>query len=153
MAQLMSPKHDCRWILPINSILVIALSSYELNLSMTVVEFFQLTLFLSLFYLHMNLILTALGFIVDHILHALKFSSLSSFLSCHIHSFNSVILMHIFIFMAYLFNPSDMDMPFGYPRISIPGPAHYGSGLAQGLEDWLGDKDGRILIRILLGFL
>jgi hypothetical protein len=29
----------------------------------------------------------------------------------------------------------DMDMPFGYPRISIPGPAHYGDGLAQGLED------------------
>jgi hypothetical protein len=28
-----------------------------------------------------------------------------------------------------------MDMPFGYPRISIPGPAHYGSGQAQGLED------------------
>jgi hypothetical protein len=28
-----------------------------------------------------------------------------------------------------------MDMPFGYPRISIPGPAHYEGGLAQGLED------------------
>jgi hypothetical protein len=30
---------------------------------------------------------------------------------------------------------TDMDMPFGYPRISIPGPAHYGGGLAQELED------------------
>jgi hypothetical protein len=29
----------------------------------------------------------------------------------------------------------DMDMPFGYPRISIPGPAHYRSGQVQGLED------------------
>jgi hypothetical protein len=29
----------------------------------------------------------------------------------------------------------DMDMPFGYLRISIPGPAHYGGGLEQGLED------------------
>jgi hypothetical protein len=28
----------------------------------------------------------------------------------------------------------DMDMPFGYPRISIPGLTHYGGGLAQGLE-------------------
>jgi hypothetical protein len=39
--------------------------------------------------------------------------------------------------------PSDMDMPFGYPRISIPGPAHNGSGQVQGLEDWLGDEEGR----------
>jgi hypothetical protein len=31
-------------------------------------------------------------------------------------------------------------MPFGYPRISIPGPAHYGGGLAQGLEDDLETK-------------
>jgi hypothetical protein len=30
---------------------------------------------------------------------------------------------------------TDMGMPFGYPQISIPGPAHYGSGQAQGLED------------------
>jgi hypothetical protein len=30
---------------------------------------------------------------------------------------------------------SDMDMPFGYPRISIPGLAHYGGGQVQGLED------------------
>jgi hypothetical protein len=28
-----------------------------------------------------------------------------------------------------------MDMPFGYPRINIPGPAHYGSGQVHGLED------------------
>jgi hypothetical protein len=25
-------------------------------------------------------------------------------------------------------------MPFGYPRISIPGLAHYGGGPAQGLD-------------------
>jgi hypothetical protein len=35
---------------------------------------------------------------------------------------------------------TDMDMPFGYPRISIPGLAHYGGGLAQGLEDNLETK-------------
>jgi hypothetical protein len=29
----------------------------------------------------------------------------------------------------------DEGMPVGYPRISIPGPAHYGGGLEQGLED------------------
>jgi hypothetical protein len=33
-----------------------------------------------------------------------------------------------------------MDMPFGYPRIGIPGSAHYGGGLAQGLEDDLETK-------------
>jgi hypothetical protein len=33
-----------------------------------------------------------------------------------------------------------MDMPFGYPRIGIPGPAHYGSGQVQGLEDDLETK-------------
>jgi hypothetical protein len=33
-----------------------------------------------------------------------------------------------------------MDMPFGYPRISIPGPAHDGSGQVQGLEDDLETK-------------
>jgi hypothetical protein len=33
-----------------------------------------------------------------------------------------------------------MDMPFGYPQISIPGPAHYGGGLAQGLKDDLETK-------------
>jgi hypothetical protein len=33
-----------------------------------------------------------------------------------------------------------MDMPFGYPWISIPGPAHYGGGLEQGLEDDLETK-------------
>jgi hypothetical protein len=26
-------------------------------------------------------------------------------------------------------------MPFGYPRITIPGPAHYGSGQVQGLDN------------------
>jgi hypothetical protein len=31
-------------------------------------------------------------------------------------------------------------MPFGYPRIGIPGPAHYGGGLEQGLEDDLEAK-------------
>jgi hypothetical protein len=35
---------------------------------------------------------------------------------------------------------TDMDMPFGYPRISIPSPAHYGGELAQGLEDDLETK-------------
>jgi hypothetical protein len=35
-----------------------------------------------------------------------------------------------------------MDMPFGYPRISIPGLAHYGGGLTQGLKDRLGEKKG-----------
>jgi hypothetical protein len=29
----------------------------------------------------------------------------------------------------------DMDMPFRYPRISIPGPAHDGDGSEQGLKD------------------
>jgi hypothetical protein len=38
--------------------------------------------------------------------------------------------------------PTDMGMPFGYPRISISGSAHYEGGLAQGLEDWLGDEEG-----------
>jgi hypothetical protein len=33
-----------------------------------------------------------------------------------------------------------MGMPFGYPRITIPGLAHYGGGLAQGLEDDLETK-------------
>jgi hypothetical protein len=35
-----------------------------------------------------------------------------------------------------------MGMPFRYPRISIPGPAHYGGGLTQGLEDDLKTKKG-----------
>jgi hypothetical protein len=35
----------------------------------------------------------------------------------------------------YIRRPADMDMPFGYPQISIPGPAHYGGGLEQELED------------------
>jgi hypothetical protein len=30
---------------------------------------------------------------------------------------------------------SDMDMPFGYPRISILGSVHYGGGQVQRLED------------------
>jgi hypothetical protein len=38
---------------------------------------------------------------------------------------------------------TDMGMPFGYPRISIPGPAHYGGVPEEGLEDWLGDEEGR----------
>jgi hypothetical protein len=38
---------------------------------------------------------------------------------------------------------TNMDMPFGYTQISIPGPAHYESGQVQGLEDWLGDEEGR----------
>jgi hypothetical protein len=29
---------------------------------------------------------------------------------------------------------TDMDMPFGYPQISIPGLAHYGSGQVQELR-------------------
>jgi hypothetical protein len=29
---------------------------------------------------------------------------------------------------------ADVGMPFGYPRISIPGPVHYESGQVQGLE-------------------
>jgi hypothetical protein len=39
---------------------------------------------------------------------------------------------------------TDMCMPFGYPRIRIPGLAHYGGGLAQGLEDWLGDEERKV---------
>jgi hypothetical protein len=35
----------------------------------------------------------------------------------------------------YEIKPADMDMPFGHPRISIPGPVHYGGGQVQGLED------------------
>jgi hypothetical protein len=35
---------------------------------------------------------------------------------------------------------TDVGMPYGYPRISIPGLAHYGSGQAQGLEDDLETK-------------
>jgi hypothetical protein len=38
---------------------------------------------------------------------------------------------------------SDVGMPFRYPQISIPGLAHYGGGLEQGLEDCLGDEEGR----------
>jgi hypothetical protein len=39
-----------------------------------------------------------------------------------------------------MMRPGDMDMPFGYPRISILGSAHYGSGQAQGLGDDLETK-------------
>jgi hypothetical protein len=35
-----------------------------------------------------------------------------------------------------------VGMPFGYPRIGIPGPAHYRSGQVQGLEDDLETKKG-----------
>jgi hypothetical protein len=38
---------------------------------------------------------------------------------------------------------TDVGMPFGYPWISIPGPAHDGGGQVQGLEDQLGDEEGR----------
>jgi hypothetical protein len=30
--------------------------------------------------------------------------------------------------------PPDVGMPFGYPRISIPGPAQYRGGQIQGLD-------------------
>jgi hypothetical protein len=30
---------------------------------------------------------------------------------------------------------TDVGMPFGYPRISIPGLAHFGGRLEYGLED------------------
>jgi hypothetical protein len=40
-----------------------------------------------------------------------------------------------------------VGMPFGYPRISIPSPAHYGCGSVQGLDKldsdeglWIGGK-------------
>jgi hypothetical protein len=53
--------------------------------------------------------------------------------------------------------PADMGTPFGYPQISIPGPAHYGGGLAQGLEIDLETKKGnsnpystRILVNLSL---
>jgi hypothetical protein len=39
---------------------------------------------------------------------------------------------------------TDVGMPFEYPRISIPGPAHYGDGPTQGLEDWLGDEERQL---------
>jgi hypothetical protein len=38
---------------------------------------------------------------------------------------------------------TDMGMPFWYPRISIPGSAHYRGGQVQWLKDWLGDEEGR----------
>jgi hypothetical protein len=38
---------------------------------------------------------------------------------------------------------TNVGMPFGYPWTSVPGPAHYGGGQVQGLEDWLGDEEGR----------
>jgi hypothetical protein len=44
------------------------------------------------------------------------------------------------IFLAGCESLGDMGMPFGYPQISIPGLAHYGGGLAQGLEDDLETK-------------
>jgi hypothetical protein len=49
--------------------------------------------------------------------------------------------------------PSDMDMPFGYPRISISGPAHYGGGLAQGLDKLTWSTRRKTLIRIRLELL
>jgi hypothetical protein len=44
------------------------------------------------------------------------------------------------LLFRYYATPIDMDMPFGYPWISIPGPAQYGGGLAEGLEDDLKTK-------------
>jgi hypothetical protein len=37
---------------------------------------------------------------------------------------------------------TDVGMPLGYPRVSIPGPAYYGSGQVQGLKDDLEMKKG-----------
>jgi hypothetical protein len=47
---------------------------------------------------------------------------------------------------------TDVGMPVGYPQISIPGPAHYGGGLEQGLEYDLETKK-KVLIHIRLGHL
>jgi hypothetical protein len=45
-------------------------------------------------------------------------------------------------------------MPFGYPQISIPGPAHYGDGPAQGLNkidlETKKDNSNMYLTRILV---
>jgi hypothetical protein len=40
----------------------------------------------------------------------------------------------IFEFFKYFITPADVGMPFGYPRISILGPANYKGGLTQGLD-------------------
>jgi hypothetical protein len=45
---------------------------------------------------------------------------------------------------------TDVGMPFGYPRISIPGPAHYGSGQVQGLDMFTWSQRKKIPIRIRL---
>jgi hypothetical protein len=39
---------------------------------------------------------------------------------------------------------TDMGMPCAYPRISIPGSAHYGGGVAQGLARWLRDEERKV---------
>jgi hypothetical protein len=39
---------------------------------------------------------------------------------------------------------TDMGMPLGYPRISIPGPAHCEGGQVQWLKDWLGDEERKL---------
>jgi hypothetical protein len=63
---------------------------------------------------------------------------------------NLIVILMIYVRYLYSINypiviclSSDMGMPFRYPRISIPVPVHYGSGQVQGLEDWLGDEEGR----------
>jgi hypothetical protein len=45
---------------------------------------------------------------------------------------------------------TDMGMPFRYPRISIPGPVHYGGGQVQGLDKmtWRRRKTTLICIRL-----
>jgi hypothetical protein len=46
---------------------------------------------------------------------------------------------------------TDMGMPFGYTRISIPGLAHYGGGSEQGLDKLTWSRRRKSLIRIRLG--
>jgi hypothetical protein len=48
---------------------------------------------------------------------------------------------------------TDMGMPFGYPRISIPGPAHYGGRQVEGLEKMTWRQRRKVLISIRLGHL
>jgi hypothetical protein len=47
----------------------------------------------------------------------------------------------------------DVGMPFGYLRISISGPAHYGGGQVQGLDKMTWRRRRKTLVRIRLGFL
>jgi hypothetical protein len=55
---------------------------------------------------------------------------------------NLIVILMTYVHYLYSINcptiiclPSDVGMPFGYPRISIPSLAHYGSRQVQGLED------------------